>query len=763
MIVYLVCYDINMQAPQLNRPNLSNSLQYWISPTSQSIWYQSTISDWEDKIIQDWVNKTYWWYNQAYKDAAYKDAYNAVLAKKTDIEKQAIRKRERKERAELAAYNWTDQTKKMQKQLAEAQNAIADAADLIRRWQEANWLRIDKSLTDKETVDAFLEANEWKPYEEYMYAFLNSQIWGWGMYDNMWLANKLWLEENKFYDVTDKAIAWTKWFMQWLTNFTQNTIWRAAEFVWSNIWAWLWELWYSVAKWLWADVSEWTVRDKMKQAEWYSWKDAAKQASSKDLRQRWILSEDMWAYWLWEDLWEVATEVALTAPLWMWWATAISTATKLPTAAKWLLTAWEAFWEWLVFQWLDDLTEWELSNMREYFTTWTLSALTAWLFNWIGKLMWKTWVISKWKTGLFWAKWQTETALNKTWKLKWQKVTELSERWSKNKNVKETPYTYIADKLNDAKQELLNTRTSAWQNLQKTRSFDLKYWPSKYTSEDIVKKDLNDALNTLTDVEKFWDLAAKQERIPKFDIVDWEITISNPELLNNIARADEKKWTVKLYDEIKQARDETYSLWAEINEATTNKFLWKLEKILDKSRWGWDDLVKIMQDWIKNARSNFNNSLTKKSLKNLEKATKEDRLAIMMDKSFDDYVWAIRRWDLEWISSAQKAIWWEEAQAELFRLINKEYGIDLNNEILMVAYNMSLYDARKAMEFLQRIYPSKPWMIEAWLQFLTKNARIKAAAKQLRWNNVLKMKNIKSWAKEAWQVTEEAIEWIAEE
>jgi hypothetical protein len=41
-------------------------------------------------------------------------------------------------------------------------------------------------------------------------------------------------------------------------------------------------------------------------------------------------------------------------------------------------------------------------------------------------------------------------------------------------------------------------------------------------------------------------------------------------------------------------------------------------------------------------------------------------------------------------------------------LINKEYGIDLNNEILMVAYNMSLYDARKAMEFLQRIYPSKP-------------------------------------------------------
>lgn len=762
MIVYLLYYDTNMQRPELNKTDLSGSLKYWVSPTSQSIWYQATISDWEEKAIRDWVDNKYWWYNQAYRDAAYKDAYTAVLNRKTDIEKQEIKSRERKERAEIASYSWEDQTKKMQKQLAQAQNAISDAADLIRRWQEQSWIRTDKSLTDKEMVDAFLKVNQWKPYWEYVSAFLNSQIWWWWMYDNMWLANKLWLAEDKYYDIRDKAVAWTKWFLQWTANLAQNTIWRASEWAGSNLADWIWEWLYWTADLLWADVSEWTIWDKMKKAKWYTWDEAKEAASSKDLFQKWILSEDMWAYWIWEDIWEVATEVALTAPLWMWWATAIAKST-LPTAEKWLLTAWEAFWEWLVFQWLDDLTEWEMSKMREYLTTWTLSALTAWLFNWIGKLLWKTWVISKWTTKLFWAKWQTETALNKTWKLKWQKITELSERWSKNKNIKETPYTYIADKLNDAKQELLNTRISAWQNLQKTRSFDLKYWPSKYTSEDIVKKDLNDALNTLTDVEKFWDLAAKQERIPKFDIVDWEITISNPELLNNIARADEKKWTVKLYDEIKQARDETYSLWAEINEATTNKFLWKLEKILDKSRWWWDDLVKIMQDWIKNARSNFNNSLTKKSLKNLEKVTKEDRLAIMMDKSFDDYVWAIRRWDLEWITAAQKAIWWDEAQAELFRLINKEYWIDLNNEILMVAYNMSLYDARKAMEFLQRIYPSKPWMLEAWLQFLTKNARIKAASKQLRWNNVLKMKNIKSWAKEAWQVTEEAIEWIAEE
>ena len=750
-----------MARPELSKTNIS--LQYGVSPTSQSKGWTSSISSEEDNAIKNWVNQNYSSYNDAYKQSVYKDAYDAVLKRKNTIEKQQIRDRERKERMEIASYMWDDKNEQAKAQLAKAQLAISDAADIIRQWQEANWIKPNLWLTDRETVDAFLKANKWKPYEELVWMFISDKMKWWSSeywtYSNEWLASRLWLDtwttfwidNRKIYEARDKFVAWAKWYSQWLADLAQNTLWAASEWAWSNLWDLYWEIWYWAAKLLWADVSEWTVWDKIKKAKWYTWEEAKKQASSEDLWKQWTLTEDQWAFDVGRDLGQVTTEIALTAPIWMWGTTAIAKST-LPKAAKWLLTAWEAFWEWLVFQWLDDLTEWELSNMKEYLTTWTLSALTAWIFNWIGKMMWKTWLISKWKTKLFWAKWQTETALNKTWKLKWQKVTDLTKRWSKNRNVKETPFTYIADKLDEAKTELLNTRIWAWQELQRTRSFDLKYWPSKYTSEDIVKKDLNDALNTLTDTEKFWSLAAKSERIPKFDIVDWQITVSNPELLNNIARADQKKGTVKLWDEIKQAWDDTYWLWAEINEATTNKFLNKLEWILDKSRWWWDDLVKIMQDWIKNARTNFNNSLTKKSLTNLEKVTAKDKLAIMRDKAFDDYVWAIRRWDLEWITAAQKAIWWEEAQAELFRQIKKAYNIDLNNEILMVAYNMSLYDMRKAMEFLQRIYPSKPWMLEAWLQFLTKNARIKAAEKQLRSNNILKKATNRVWAKTAWQL-----------
>lgn len=759
-----------MERPELSKTNIS--MQYWVSPTSQSIWRTSSISADEDKAIKNWVNQNYSAYNDAYKQSVYKDAYDAVLKRKNTIEKQQIRDRERKERMEIASYMWDDKNEQTKAQLAKAQLAISDAADIIRYWQEANWIKPNLSLTDKETVDAFLKANKWKPYEELVWKFISDKMKWWSsedwMYSNEWLASRLWLDtwttlwidNRKLYEARDKAISWVKWYAQWLSDLAQNTLWAASEWVGSNMWDIYWEIWYWAAKLLWADVSEWTVWDKMKKAQWYTWDEAKKEASSEELRNKWTLTEDQWAFDVGRDLWQVTTEVALTAPMWMWWTTAIAKST-LPRAAKRLLTAWEAFWEWLAFQWLDDLTEWELSNMKEYLTTWTLSTLTAWLFNWIWKMLWKTWIISKWKTKLFWAKWQTETALNKTWKLKWQEVTDLTKNWSKNRNAKKTPYTYIADKLQDAKNELLWARVSAWKELQNVKSFELKYWPTKYTSQDVVEKDLNNALKSLTDTEKFWWLAAKEEMLPVFKVENWKLTISNPELLNNIARADERKWTVKLWDEIKQAWDNTYWMWAEINEATTNKFLDNLEDILKKSWWWWDDLVKIMQDWIKNARTNFNNSLTKKSASNLSKIKKEDKLAIMRDKAFDDYVWAIRKWDLDAISAAQKAIWWEEAQAELFRQIKKAYNIDLNNEILMVAYNMSLYDMRKAMEFLQRIYPSKPWMLEAWLQFLTKNARIKAAENQLRNNNILKQPTNRIWAKTAWQLGGEII-WTEE-
>jgi hypothetical protein len=63
-----------------------------------------TISPEEDNQIRQWVNENYDLYGDDYKMAAYRDAQQAVLDRKATVERKAILERERKERAEKAAY-----------------------------------------------------------------------------------------------------------------------------------------------------------------------------------------------------------------------------------------------------------------------------------------------------------------------------------------------------------------------------------------------------------------------------------------------------------------------------------------------------------------------------------------------------------------------------------------------------------------------------------------------------------------------------------
>lgn len=79
------------------------------------------------------MDDNYALYSDTYKAAAYKDAQQAVLDRKATVEKDAILKKERKERAEKASYQGTNKDLNQQKQLAAAENAISDAAELIRK------------------------------------------------------------------------------------------------------------------------------------------------------------------------------------------------------------------------------------------------------------------------------------------------------------------------------------------------------------------------------------------------------------------------------------------------------------------------------------------------------------------------------------------------------------------------------------------------------------------------------------------------------
>jgi hypothetical protein len=248
---------------------------------------------------------------------------------------------------------------------------------MIRAGQEMNWIRPDKWLSDKETVAYFIQANQETPFGEYVNRYMDSQVSDW-YYDNEWLAIKLWLKE---WTTSDKFQAWARWYAQWLTDFAQNTVWRTANYLWSNIAAGIWEWLYWIADFFWADTSEWSVWDKMKKAEWYTWEEAGKQVSSEDMWKQWLLTEEQQAFDTGRWLWQLTTDIALTAPIeaWLWSAISAWKIWKLafdaPKKVKWFLQAANLAAGWAAFQWVDDLTTNEKSSWAQYLKS---ALLNAW-------------------------------------------------------------------------------------------------------------------------------------------------------------------------------------------------------------------------------------------------------------------------------------------------------------------------------------------------------------------------------------------------
>ena len=718
-----------MELPEISKK--ASPLSYWVSKNSAVHSYTPTISAEEDNTIRQWVNDNYSLYSDTYKEAAYRDAQQAVLDRKANIEKKAILEKERKERAEKASYQGTDKSLNQQKQIAAAENAISDAAEIIKQGQQMNWVKIDKSLTDREVVDAFLNANTEMPFAEYVNKFLDVQTWWWDktIYDNRWLAAKLWLAwkvETAWVNTTDKIRAWASGFMQWAADLAQNTLWAWVEWLWSNLWAWVGELWYAAADLLWADVSEWTVRDKMKKARWYTWEEAKKEASSDDLWRSWLLSENEWAYNLGRAGWQLATEIALTAPgeAMVWWAIAAS---KAPSILKFLWHWANAFAWGLAFQAADDAAEWELSWLERYMETGTISALTAWLFTALSKI---PRAARKGGYKLFAPKWQDETALLTQTPESWANKTNINKINAWDKNAAKTWATEISKDLEKAEEKTLWGRLKAWKKLWDVRSFELKYkdW-AKYTTKNALEEDINKSLMEQANEKRFGNLAWKKELVPQFTFTKNWLEVSNPDVLNNISRDDWQK-IIKLWDEVKKAYAETYGWWAKINAATTEEFLRKLNNVFGQKWWsGWPkNMINLMKEWIANATKKFENSLTEKSLSSLKKATKSAEEAINLDENINKLVWVLRNEDMVWkVWGAEKALWGKAQMEQLFKEINDKYWIDMNNEILAWAYNMSLYDVKKAEQILTTFYPSKPWVIELLLRQITKSWRKKAA------------------------------------
>ena len=718
-----------MQRPAIQKTTV-DSLKYWISPNSASINYTSKITDDENAKIKKWVNDNYWLYSDAYKTSVYNDAIDAVIDRKTKLEKNEIKEKERKERKEKASYVWNDYTKQQEKQIAKAELAISDAARIIRQWQEANGIRPNMSLTDKETVNDFLKANTEKPFAEYVNMFLDNQIndregqktW------NQWLAAKLWLdqENEKSINRKDNISAAVKWTSQWFADLLQNTFGTAATYVWNKVWAWLWEAWYWVADKLWADTSEWTVWDKMKKAKSLTWKEARDEANSEEMWAQWILQEDM-PYFNWGRVWwEMATDLAVSIPASMIWWAAIWSST-LPTAAKRLLQWVNAAAWWADFEIMDNIAT-NNDNIFENADRWALYWLwTAWVMNWLWKLLQMSPKLlnNKLWQFLFWPKWQTKNAVLRTTPEEWNYQSKVNSIASKDANADVNFYTEFSKDLKDAWTKAFEQRVSKWQELWKARNFDLQYKPwENYTLDDALG-DINKSLKEISNSNRFGNSAWEVWKEPQlfFNKETWKIDVTNPEALANMSsEITSKNWTVKtvnLLDEINDAYNKTFGAWAKQNATTVDEFIRNLNWIMEKS-WNWwpKNFLNLAQEWVRWARNNINSKLTEDSLNNVEKLAAEDADIIRLTNAFNDLVWDLEKW-VGWYQWAEKALKWNASVEELFRKINKATWVDLNNKILSWAYNMSMYDLQKGRDIIEYFYPSKAWLIESIIKTVT--------------------------------------------
>lgn len=719
----------------------------------------NTISPNEEATIRNWVNKKYWGQSEAYKNAAYKDAYNAVLQRKADYQTKLANENKRKTNAEIASYNGKDKVMKEKAKLAKAELAISDAADLIREWQRSNWATVNNKLTDKQLVDSFLLANNWKPYAEYVSKYINDNM-NWNTWtNNLWLASKLWLDtgttmwiDNRtLVNAIDKGNAGLRGFGQWLVNLTQNTIWTFANAVGSNVWAWLWEIWYALANAFWADTSKWSVWDKLKKAEWYSWSQARDAANSK--LWEWLLSEDQWAYNIWENLWELTSEIALTAPLELGVWSAIQagkigkTALDLSKAGKFGLQAANAWLAWAWFQLADDAAKWEMSSPEDYIVSSLVWAWTAW----IGNALWKTAkIIKKSPKTLFWAKWQVEDAMLKLSPDEYARREAIIKWNNKNINAEVTPYTEIDNTMTEAKDLVYKERLNVWEELEKARDWLSYVWKSAkdWTRFDRawVIDSINERLNSMSKKSVLGNKRKDPNLIPKFEIVDWKLTMSNAWIdeLNKFSR--NANWTtVKLWDEIQNAYNSVYGMWWLNNAANTDAFITSLNRIFRKWWSGWPtNMMRFVKQWIVDAENKFEKSVTEKSYKAVKEAKAADEKIINLDENFESMFKTSPDW-VKNVWSAYKATKWWVTQEELFKKIKevtKKQGkeIDLNNDILAWAKMVSLYDSKAAADLLNFFYPSKAWVIETGIKYITQPIQRWATKSQVK--NWKKLENI---------------------
>ena len=637
---------------------------------------------------------------RAYKDMLWEKQEKQWLEDRSNIRKQYISKK---------ATTWSED----------------DDRTLVNMWQALDWVREEiirawgkgvNKVSDMDLVNMIWETNPYTAQiinsvskwnitpEQATYFLLNWDDYKeaaneYAKQNPAWEKGKSWKKEKVgfLWSLVEWAFSTVKWatktvfekgsdmFIDTMTAFPR-TVWLIAT--WKDITAPL------------KNTVKWVIEEATSQ-----WDETVK----------WNKKYNKLGYWAWELIWEAwimtaagwLGKVALSDASYSLWTnvwTKLASSKYAPQVAKWIETLdkiWNTKWgkigkwildravnwieEWLTIQWVSDLVKWDLSSAKDYMSSIELATVL-------------------WGLGDFIWLWFKKFANP------WKKISEIVEGEG---GLKSNQISQIENEV-----KMFNSTNKA-ENPFRTRAAEVK----------------NEAIPSLNrDIEK---LSNERDALTKPMINDWKkSTYDYLEEVNKTLK-DADLGNINI---VKWKNGKRKVSWGTTAGSEAEKQLKEFVDMINAQSDWWTkslvDTIKAAKQISKEAKIAWKSTKMTKAITDFSTKLEEDAKALYPDIWADIWEKNSKLSDLLWTKSKIMDLWDDysslagkmNSDTDFYNFMEELYKNwytteHIWNKTLWTYYTLWLRAPELLSEQAKLFYPSVPWLEEAWLKYLQKQAK----------------------------------------
>ena len=629
-----------------------------------------------------------------YKEMYGKKQERAWLDDRSNVRKQYISKQ---------ATTWSEDEDKALIGMSQALDGVRE--EIIRAW----WKWVNK-IDDMELINIIWETNpytaqiinsvsKWDMPAEYATYFLlnwdeykaamdsyaqQNPAWQWS---STWKKRKAW----RFESFMEWAFSTVKWATKTLFNLwiDYNPILMATRAT-DKLVTWedhIWEAKDVVNQ----AMTQWDVdmnEDRKLRQWWYKWGKVFWEAWLMTLASGlwWAALSDLW-WTMWTSLWEAAasSKYAPQIAKWIeivdkisqtWWG-------KVGKWVLWRILNWIEWW--LTIQWISDLVDWELSSKSDYMSSIELATI-LWVV-WDAIWLWFKKFANPWKKITEITKWE--------WGLNWKQINQIENevRTFNSTNMAENPFKIRATEV---KTQAIPQLEKDIKLLSNERDALMKWWATDWakSTKNYVKE-----LNATLKNADLGNISVQVTKSGKLKVVWWTTAWSEAEKqlkeFVDMINAQSDWGTKSLVDAIKSAKQISKEAQIAWKSTKMTKAITDFSKELE---WQVKELYPEVWEQVSAKNSELSDLLWMKN---------------KIIDLWDDY----------------SAIAWKmNSDTDFYKFMDDLYtkwytAEHFWNKTLWTYYTMWLRAPELLSEQAKLFYPSVPWLEEAWLKYLQKQAK----------------------------------------